>query len=250
MILQLADTEQRGDDAQQLVDIGQRRLGGRGKGVAVAIVAHPPLDPCAQACQRRAELVRDIVADPAHVADQQLEPVEHQVDVGAEQPETVGIARHRQPPGQVAAQDPLGQAADRIDLPRRPPPGDQPEDQRDQDARHQPDQQRLADQPHRCDGVVQIDADQQARPVRHRTELHPRLVATLARQFGGHDGGDERPAARRPRRQVRDIARDPPSAGIEQRQKEVAMDVAVQLLAQFLGPLPGRGQAEEGAVVA
>ncbi len=126
MILQLADAQQRRDDAQQLVDIGQRCLGGRGKGVAVAIVAHTPLDPCAQPRQGRAQLVRDIVADPAHVADQQLQPVEHQVDVGAQQPETVGIARHRQPPGQVARHDPLGQAANRIDLPRRAPPGDQP----------------------------------------------------------------------------------------------------------------------------
>ncbi len=120
MVLQFADAQQSGDVAQQRVDNrpeSPRRSLRRRHGSESSRI--PALDPRPQSRQRRAELVRDIVADPAHIGDQQLQPIEHQVDVGAEQAEAVGRARNGQPPRQVTRHDPLCQAADGIHLSAR-----------------------------------------------------------------------------------------------------------------------------------
>lgn len=84
MVLHLPQAQQRADDTEQRIDLGERLIRHGSERRGIGGIAQPPIDPGAQAREGGAHLVRDVVADPAHVAHQLLEPVEHCVDMRAQ----------------------------------------------------------------------------------------------------------------------------------------------------------------------
>jgi hypothetical protein len=61
------------------------------------------IQPRAQPRQRRAQIMRDIVADAFHFAEQPLDLVEHRVDDAGQHVEFIAVATHRQAACQIAA---------------------------------------------------------------------------------------------------------------------------------------------------
>lgn len=84
MVLHLPQAQQRADDAKQRVDLGKRLIRDGGECRGIGSIAQPPIDPGAQARERRPHLVRDVVTDPAHVAHQLLQAIKHRVDMRAQ----------------------------------------------------------------------------------------------------------------------------------------------------------------------
>lgn len=176
----------------------------------------------------------DVVADPADLADQQFEPVEHGVDVRAEQAETVGVRGDGKPAVEVATDDARGHLSDRVDLARGPAPGEQPEGQGHQQPGRQPDQQRPFHRDERLLGIVEVHARQQPGAVGHRAQGQARDIAGLARQLGGRHRRDHRsPICLNAAGQSRDVAGDEATVGREQGEEAVAMNILVKHLANL-----------------
>ena len=113
--LDLRDAQQRAENAENLVDLGDGRLDG---GIVLFDRLRPLLrrfQPLAQARQRGLQIVRDIGRDLAQAFHQLGDAVEHPVQ-GERQPvEIVVGAAHRHALREIAGDDRLRRAPDRLD---------------------------------------------------------------------------------------------------------------------------------------
>src|SRR5260221_8824414 len=100
-MLDLGDAEQRRDDGERLVEAGDRAIRHRLQLLERSCVVATPREACTHAGQRRAEVMRDVVADAGYSVDQGVEsacgnpPVADELwsDVSFPSPKrTVGLA--------------------------------------------------------------------------------------------------------------------------------------------------------------
>ena len=113
--LRARDVEQRVEGRDHRLRVGQRRLEQSPGLDAVGLLQQRHFDARAQAVERRAQIVRDVVGHFAHAAEQSLDLVEHGIQVGRQLVELVARALERDPLAEIARHDPARGAVDRID---------------------------------------------------------------------------------------------------------------------------------------
>ena len=113
--LDLGDAQQGGEDLEQAVGLGDRRLGrglvfAGGRRALAGI-----LEPLAQAAERRAQVVGDVAGDLAQAVEQLLDAVQHGVQPDHQLVDLVVVAAHRDAGAEIAFHDGAAGAADRVD---------------------------------------------------------------------------------------------------------------------------------------
>ena len=119
------------------------------------------LERQARACQRRSQIVGDVVADAGQRMDGGFQFIEHAVDDGGEPRERFIDIPVRQPLAQISGDDALDPQVDLLDASLRtnaqPRAGQQPKTERGQQAKPQ----RAADDPGDFPGLVDVASNHQ-----------------------------------------------------------------------------------------
>ena len=115
------DVEQGVEGRDHRLRVRQRRLEQGARLCAAGLLQQRHLDARAQPVERRAQIVRDVVGDLAHAAEQPLDLVEHGVEVGRQLIELVARASERDALAEIARHDLAGGAIDRVDAPEHAP---------------------------------------------------------------------------------------------------------------------------------
>ena len=176
--IDLGEAQQRVEDADQPIDIGDRLIDLVERRLGRRAVADDAFEPRAQFGERGAQVVRDGVRGVAHAVDQALDLAQHQIDGLGELVELVaGIAR-RQAARQIALDDCGGGAVDDLDpAQHRAAHQDAAENGDDEGAGRGPGE-AVEDQRADFGAVLDVAPDQEMEPPGQRGdfELHqPRL---------------------------------------------------------------------------
>ncbi len=83
-MLDLGDAQQRGDDAERLVEAGDGLVGDSAQLVERLGMIAAALEPDPHPGERRAQIVRDVVADAGNLLDQRFDLAEHAVHADGE----------------------------------------------------------------------------------------------------------------------------------------------------------------------
>ena len=185
------------------------------KGWLAAWVAQRRLRPVAQPCQRRLQIVRDIVGHFAQAAEQLLDPLQHLVHIARQPVDLVMRALERQPAGQIAGHDPLARGCHLVNAAQNVAGNPKRADEADERDEPKPDQENPAHAVRELALFFDVAANQQRGAAGHldrhadRHSMFWRCAPAIASFIAGMQGQGS----------------------------QVAKHAAVRLVTQCLGPL-------------
>src|ERR1019366_10528142 len=119
LVFNLRDAQQRTETQQQRIHFGNHRLHHGVLGRRIAQLLLHPVKHGAQPGQRRAQIMRDIVADALGLRHQPFDFIEHPVHDGGQHVELVTVPAERQPQPDVSAHDEFADLLNLLDAAQR-----------------------------------------------------------------------------------------------------------------------------------
>jgi hypothetical protein len=221
--LDLGDAQQRLEDAHDLVELLQRRLGRGAEAHRRVRIAQRGLQPAAQPRQRRAQVVRDRVGDLAHAVHQLRDAVEHQVDVAGEPVELVARPGQLHPRREVAEHDAVCDAGDAGQPAREQVAREETHEDRQRHRHRDRPGERVGDDLAHVEPHLVVAADIEDMRLAHRQAQHP-----CRRVDGAAEDLEVEPGRARLGGRALEVARDDAARLVDQRQDLVVVGLVGQ----------------------